>query len=140
MSSIESMKDVEKNEPNIKIADGILFLSKRIQFLKHELWQREEQLEEQQDHISKLETELKLNQKKCSNSENEVILKIKKENTELKRQSESKDKEMIKIKEENKKLRRQCDSKDKEMIQLKQKEDKIEQLQKHILWLETESQ
>ena len=64
MSSIERMKENSteemQSEPKEKI-DGILFLSKRIQFLRHELWQKEDKIDELQKHVLWLETELNPN-------------------------------------------------------------------------------
>ena len=108
-----------KSEPKKKIEDGILLLSKRIQVLKHELWEKEDKIEQLQKHVLWLETESQLNKKE---------------------RSDSKDEQLLKLNEENKALRQQNDDSFKShQHELKQKEDKIEQLLKHVLWLEAES-
>ena len=108
MSSIESIKAGEmKSEPKKKIEDGILLLSKRIQVLKHELWEKEDKIEQLQKHVLWLETESQLNKKE---------------------RNDSKDEQLLKLNEENKALRRQNDSFKSQHHELKQKEDKIEQL------------
>ena len=69
--------DVKKKQ------DAFLVLSKRITVLRQELRQKEDQVEQLQEHVQWLETEFK---KKQSDSRDEMILNLKKENNELKRQ------------------------------------------------------
>ena len=69
--------DVKKKQ------DAFLVLSKRITVLRQELRQKEYQVEQLQEHVQWLETEFK---KKQSDSRDEMILNLKKENNELKRQ------------------------------------------------------
>ena len=66
-----------------KKQDAFLVLSKRITILRQELRQKEDQVEQLQGHVLWLETEFK---KKQSDSRDEMILNLKKENNELKRQ------------------------------------------------------
>ena len=86
MSSIEVMQ----SEPKKKIEDGILLLSKRIQVLKRELWQKDDEIEQLQKHVLWLETESQLNKKERSDSKDGEILKLNEEIKELQWQSNSK--------------------------------------------------
>ena len=70
-------------DPKKKKQDALLALAKRIQVLRQELRQKEDQVEQLQEHVQWLETEFK---KKQSDSRDEMILNLKKENNELKRQ------------------------------------------------------
>ena len=70
-------------EPKKQQQDAFLVLSKRITILRQELRQKEDQVEQLQGHVLWLETEFK---KKQSDSRDEMILNLKKENNELKRQ------------------------------------------------------
>ena len=70
-------------EPKKQQQDAFLVLSKRITILRQELRQKDDQVEQLQGHVLWLETEFK---KKQSDSRDEMILNLKKENNELKRQ------------------------------------------------------
>ena len=119
-------------DPKKKKQDAFLVLSKRIQVLRQELRQKEDQVEQLQDHVEWLETEFK---KKQSGSRDEMILNLKKENNELKsqreenkefrRKNDSNEAGMLKLKEENNELRRQNDFNDAEMLKLKEKNKEL---------------
>ena len=111
-----------QSEPKEKI-DGILFLSKRIQFLRHELWQKEDEIEQLQKHV--LETQSQLNKKERSDFKDGEILKLNEEIKELRWQSDSKDDEILKLKEENNELRLQSDSKYHEMLRVKDENNEL---------------
>ena len=61
-------------DPKKKKQDAFLALAKRIQVLRQELRQKEDQVEQLQEHVLWLETEFK---KKQSDSRDEMILNLK---------------------------------------------------------------
>ena len=134
-------------DPKKKKQDAFLVLSKRITVLKQELRQKEDQVEQLQEHALWLETEFK---KKQGDSRDEMVLNLKKENNELKRQlsdspykvdtetqtiqhlqpqkdtkvdtqTQTTHDEILKHKKEINELRLQSDSKDHEMLELRKR-------------------
>ena len=141
-------------DPKKKKQDAFLALAKRIQVLRQELRQKEDQVEQLQEHVLWLETEFK---KKQSDSRDEMVLNLKKENNELKRQlpdspykvdtetqtiqhlqpqkdtkvdtqTQTTHDEILKLKKENNELRLQSDSKDHEMLRVEEENKEERQL------------
>ena len=138
-------------DPKKKKQDAFLALAKRIQVLRQELRQKEDQVEQLQEHVQWLETEFK---KKQGDSRDEMVLNLKKENNELKRQlpdspykvdtetqtiqhlqpqkdtkvdtqTQTTHDEILKRKKENNELRLQSDSKDHEMLRVEEENKEL---------------
>ena len=132
-----------------KKQNAFLVLSKRITVLRQELRQKEDQVKQLQEHVQWLETEFK---NKQSDSRDEMILNLKKENYELKRQlpdspfkvdTETQTIQHLQPKKDTKvdtqtqttqfhldgeilkELRWQCSSKDDEILKLKEENIKL---------------